>query len=242
MTTRPLFVANWKLNRTRSEALEYARRLGERIESARISVPELCVAPPFTAFDQARDPASRWSVGAQNVAAHRSGAFTGEVSAGMLADAGCRYVIVGHSERRRLFGETPETLAEKLARVREAGLLPIYCIGETQEERSDGLTDAILGTQIQTLVGDPHDAPLVVAYEPVWAIGSGTPATPADAARCAETVRRLLARRTPAPRILYGGSVTPQNCRELMEETGMEGFLIGGASLDPDTYADIAGL
>lgn len=241
MKSRRLFVANWKMNRTRAEARAYATALGERLAAAPPPLPELVVAPPFTALADARDPSARWSLAGQNVAAHRQGAYTGEVSAAMLADAGCRYAIVGHSERRRLFAEGPAVLAEKLARVREAGLVPIYCLGETEEERGDGLTDAILAGQVETLSNDPPEAPLVVAYEPVWAIGTGRAATPDDAASAARTLRRLLAVGRDV-RLLYGGSVTPDNGEALLEGSGMDGFLIGGASLDPNGFADIAGI
>jgi triosephosphate isomerase len=242
LTSRPLFVANWKMHKTRGEAREFAARLGGRIGAVgRALAVELVLAPPFTALDDARDPEGRWSLAAQNVSSHPVGAFTGEVSAAMLADAGCRYAIVGHSERRRLFGETPVSLAGKLARAREAGLRPIYCLGETEEERGDGLTDEILASQVDTLEDTPPGEPLVVAYEPVWAIGTGRAATPGDAARAAETLRRLLAGRGDV-RLLYGGSVTPANATSLLSGSGMDGFLIGGASLDPDGFAAIAGI
>lgn len=242
MTARRLFVANWKMNLTRAAAKEYTRALGARIGPSLDSRgPELSVAPPFTALEDARDPGARWSLAAQNVSAHREGAYTGEVSAAMLAEAGCRYVIVGHSERRRLFGEGASVLAAKLARVRESGLVPIYCLGETEEEKSGGLEDEVLSRQVETLADDPEDAPLVIAYEPVWAIGTGNAATPADAARARATLCRLLAARSKV-RLLYGGSVNPSNAQELLDGSGMDGFLIGGASLDPAGFAAIAGL
>ncbi|MEP6471759.1 MAG: triose-phosphate isomerase [Acidobacteriota bacterium] len=234
-----LFVANWKMNSTRAQARLYARVLGERIGVSSGDV-ELVIAPPFTALEEARDSEGRWALSAQNVSSHREGAFTGEISATMLAEAGCRYVIVGHSERRRLFGEHPPTLAAKIARVREAGLLPIYCLGETDEERKTGREEQVLASQVATL---EHEAggPLVIAYEPVWAIGTGRAAMPADAAQAREILQGLLAGRH-AVRILYGGSVTPGNARALLEGSGMDGFLIGGASLDPNGFASIAGL
>jgi triosephosphate isomerase len=228
------------MHKTRVEARDYGRRLAERLAPGAPG-RELAIAPPFTLFDEARDPLGRWALAAQDVAAHAVGAFTGEVSAGMLAEAGCRYALVGHSERRRLFGETPATLTEKLARCREAGLLPIYCLGETEEERGDGLTEAVLMAQVETLSSDPAHAPLVVAYEPVWAIGTGNAATPADAAAASRTLRRLLSGRSDV-RLLYGGSVTPANARDLILGCEMDGFLIGGASLDPDGFAAIAGI
>ena len=235
-----LFVANWKMHKTRREAREYARTLGERL-GASPPEAELVVAPPFPALEAARDPEGRWSLGAQNVSAYREGAFTGDVSAAMLADSGCRYVIVGHSERRQIFGEPPPMLAAKVARVREAGLVPIYCLGETQAERDAGREEAVLASQVETLAQDSDGLPLVVAYEPVWAIGTGRAATPGDAARARETLRRLLSRRREL-RVLYGGSVAAGNAGELLKGSGMDGFLIGGASLDADVFASIAGV
>ena len=233
-----LFVANWKMNCTRAQARAYAEELGRRIGD-RIAGAELAVAPPFTALDAVRDERGRWSIAAQNVSEHAAGAFTGEVSAAMIADAGCRWVIVGHSERRALFGETGLMLARKLARAREAGLVPIYCVGETAEEHAAGSTAAVLTSQAETLREDPVDAPLVVAYEPVWCIGTGTAATPRDAAAAADRLRELLSAR-PDLRILYGGSVKPANAAELLHEGRVDGFLIGGASLDPAAFAEIA--
>jgi triosephosphate isomerase len=159
----------------------------------------------------------------------------------MLADAGCRYILVGHSERRRLFGEESGVLARKLARVREEGLTPIYCLGETEAEREEGLTASVLVAQVGTLEKDPSDAPLVVAYEPVWAIGTGKAATTEDAGSARVHLAELLSERRDV-RILYGGSVTAENSQELLEECGVDGFLIGGASLKPETFAAIAGL
>lgn len=234
-----LFVANWKMNMTRGEARAYAERLAARL-AGRPAEVELVVAPPYTSVDAARDPGGRWSLAAQNVAAEKQGAFTGEVSARMAADAGCRYVIVGHSERRRLFGEAGGTLVRKLARVREERLVPIYCVGETEEEREEGIGPDILTDQLQTLAQDPNEAPLVLAYEPVWAIGTGRAASPEDAASARRLLADLSARRSDL-RILYGGSVTSGNARAMLEGSGMDGFLIGGASLDPDEFARIAG-
>jgi len=233
-----LFVANWKMHLTRAEARAYAAELGGRIGDG-LEGRELVLAPPFTAFDAARDPRGRWSLASQNVATETAGPMTGEVSAGMAADAGCRYAIVGHSERRRLFGEDGDVLSRKLRRCREAGLVPIYCVGETQEERDADLTSATLIRQIETLRGDLAEAPLVVAYEPVWAIGTGRAASPADAAAARVHLASLLASRRDL-RILYGGSVTPENARDLLEATGGDGFLVGGASLSASAFEAIA--
>jgi triosephosphate isomerase len=232
-----LFVANWKMNMTRSEARDFAGELGSEIGEG-IPGVELVVAPPFTALDSARDPRDRWTIAGQNVSEHAAGAFTGEISSMMLADAGCRSVIVGHSERRTLFGEDGPMLARKIARCREALLVPIYCVGETQAERAGGLTTAILAAQIETLADDPPNAPLVVAYEPVWSIGTGLAATPADAASVAAYLRGLLFTRADL-RILYGGSVNPGNAADLLVQGDVDGFLIGGASLKASTFAAI---
>jgi triosephosphate isomerase len=235
---RPLFVANWKMHKTRAQAKAYAEELGARIGDG-IAGRELVVAPSFTALEEARDARGRWSLACQNVASEREGAFTGEVSARMAADAGCRYAIVGHSERRLLFGEGGPALAKKLARCREVGVTPIYCIGETAEQRDAGLTASILIGQIEALEGDPETFPLVVAYEPVWAIGTGRPATAQDAASARVHIAELLPGRSQL-RILYGGSVTPENAGPLLSQSGVDGFLVGGASLSAAEFEAIA--
>ena len=233
-----LFVANWKMHKTRGEARAYAAELGERIGTG-LSGRELVLAPAFTALSEARDAASRWSLACQNVATELSGAYTGEVSAALAADAGCRYAIVGHSERRRYFAEDGPTLARKLACCRAAGLTPIYCVGETAEERDAGRTAGVLSRQVETLSQDPPDAPLVIAYEPIWAIGTGRAATPADAEAARVQLATLLAGR-PGLHILYGGSVTPENAPALLAESSVDGFLIGGASLSAAAFEAIA--
>jgi triosephosphate isomerase len=233
-----LFVANWKMNMTRAPARAYAEELGGRIGDG-IAGAELVLAPPYTALESARDPRGRWALAAQNLSEHASGAFTGEISGAMIADAGCRYVIVGHSERRTLFGEDGPMLARKLARAREAGLVPIYCVGETEPERLAGATAATLLRQLESLKNDPADRPLVLAYEPVWCIGTGRAATPADSAAAAADIRTALSAR-PDLRILYGGSVNPGNAPDLLENGGVDGFLVGGASLGAATFAAIA--
>ncbi|HKA36247.1 MAG TPA: triose-phosphate isomerase [Thermoanaerobaculia bacterium] len=235
-----LFAANWKMNMTRAEAAAYARELGGIVGTRKLGV-ELVVAPPFTALDAAKDPGGRWSVAGQNVASEASGAYTGEVSAKMLADAGCRYVIVGHSERRRIYGEDGKTLARKLARVREAGLVPIYCLGETEAQREEGLTATTLVSQVETLANDPPGDPLVVAYEPVWAIGTGRAATVEDCRSARVHLADLLSNRRDL-RILYGGSVTAENCAALLTDGRADGFLVGGASLKAASFAAIAGV
>ncbi len=233
-----LLVANWKMHKTRGEAQAYAAELGDRIGEG-IPGRELVLAPPFTALQDARDSRGRWSLASQNVAAELSGAYTGEVSAGMAADAGCRYAIVGHSERRRYFAEDGAELAMKVASCRAAGVTPIYCVGETAQERDANQTAAILRRQVEALSNDPAERPLVVAYEPVWAIGTGRAATPADAESARLQLAALLAGR-PGLRILYGGSVTPVNAGSLLAGSAVDGFLIGGASLSASGFESIA--
>lgn len=235
-----LFVANWKMNMSRGQARAYAAELGRRIGGRRLEV-ELAIAPPFTALDAARDPQERWSIAAQNLAAESQGAYTGEISARMLADAGCRYVIVGHSERRRYFSENATVLARKLERAREEGLTPIFCLGETQGQRAQGRSSATLERQVETLAGDPPEAPLVLAYEPVWAIGTGKAATPEDCEEACVHLAELLSHRRDL-RILYGGSVAPQNAPAILGCSAVDGLLIGGASLDAVSFAAIAGI
>jgi triosephosphate isomerase (TIM) len=236
--TRRLFVANWKMHKTRGQARAWAEELGAILGDSALP-GELAAAPPFTAFDAARDPGGRWALACQNVARELEGAFTGEVSAAMAADAGCRYAIVGHSERRREFREDGPLLARKLACCRAAKLTPIYCMGETVEERDAGLTAATLIRETQALKGDPPEAPLVVAYEPVWAIGTGRAATPSDAEAARVHIAELLSQRSDL-RILYGGSVTPENAGALLSGSRVDGFLIGGASLSASAFAAIA--
>jgi triosephosphate isomerase len=233
-----LFVANWKMHKKRAEARAFVEELGREIGGG-ISDAELVLAPPFTALDAARDPSQRWSLACQNVAAESEGAFTGEVSAAMAADAGCRYAVVGHSERRRLFAEDGPVLVRKLARCREAGLTPIYCVGETAEERDAGLTATTLVRQLDTLEKDPAGLPLVVAYEPVWAIGTGRSASAEDCGNACVHISEILSGRRDL-RLLYGGSVTPGNAGELLRAPRTDGFLIGGASLSAASFAAIA--
>jgi triosephosphate isomerase len=233
-----LFVANWKMHTARADARAFAAELGRELAS-RAARGEIVVAPAFPLLDAARDPESRWSLACQNVAAEAEGAFTGEVSAAMASDAGCRYAIVGHSERRRLFGEDGPLLARKIARCREANLTPIYCIGETAEERDAGLTATTLVRQLDALSTDPPSRPLVVAYEPVWAIGTGRTASAEDCGAACGHIAELLSSRRDL-RILYGGSVTPENAGTLVSARSTGGFLVGGASLSAASFAAIA--
>jgi triosephosphate isomerase len=231
-----LVVANWKMHKTRSEVEAFVRDFASRAE--RIENVEIAIAPAFPFLGAAGDARGRWSVAAQDCGAERAGAFTGEVSAEMIASEGARYVILGHSERRRLFRENVETLSRKLARAREAGLIPIFCVGESEEEKSAGRTAAVLDEQIRSLDGDAPEAELVLAYEPVWAIGTGRNANPEEICGGARHIVERLSNR-PLLRVLYGGSVTPDNADELIAQRAIAGFLVGGASLSPESFEKI---
>jgi triosephosphate isomerase len=210
---------------------------------------EMVIAPPFTAIAAAVEAArgSNVAIGAQNVFWEKEGAFTGEVAAPMLVEAGCRYVIIGHSERRQYFGETEQTVAKKTKAALAAGLTPIVCVGELLEHREGGRTEEICDTQFTGGPGalTPEEfSRILVAYEPVWAIGTGKTATPEIAAaahrflrQCAE--RKFSAAQAQALRILYGGSVKPDNIQGLMAQEELDGALVGGASLDAKSFAAI---
>lgn len=237
---RPLLAGNWKLHGgTRAEAVALATEIaaGCRQTPAR----DVMVAPPFTALRDVADALRESSVevGAQDLFWEAKGAFTGEVSAAMLADAGCRYAIVGHSERRQFFGDTDFTVAKKVAAAVAAGLLPVLCVGETLAQRDAGETATIVETQLRHGIAQLSAAALeilVVAYEPVWAIGTGRTATPDQAQEVHAHLRGVLADAAPVGvadrvRILYGGSVKPDNVDDLMACPDVDGALVGGASL-----------
>ena len=243
----PVLAANWKMFKTGHETLAYLRELGALAKSVR--AVELVVAPPFTSLAIAAEAARNTPIGvaAQNMYFEREGAFTGEISAGMIKDAGASHVIIGHSERRRLFGETDASVNRKLRAALAAGLIPIVCIGETLEERERGETLAVLDRQIRDGCQGTTGADiggLIIAYEPVWAIGTGKNATPAEADEAHRHIRARLAEgfgRDAADRcrIQYGGSVKPDNIRALITLPDVDGALIGGASLDVRSFFDI---
>jgi len=242
---RPLVAANWKMNKTRSEAEEFCRGLLPLVENA---AAEVFVCPPLTCIGTVVEAVSGSAVevASQNMHWEGEGAFTGEVSAAMLLDVGARGAILGHSERRRLFGETDEALARKVPAALEAGLLPILCVGETEEERDAEETDRVLRRQIDAGLArvEVHRlAEIVIAYEPIWAIGTGRTATPEQAEDAIGFIRALVAARNEQAaeslRILYGGSMKPENAEELLGRGEIDGGLIGGASLDPEAFAAI---
>lgn len=245
---RSLLAANWKLHKTRAEASELARAIASAAASPG-GDREVMLAPPFTALETVGHAieGTDISLGAQNLYWEASGAFTGEVSAPLLTDAGCRYVIIGHSERRQMFGETDYTVAKKVAAAHSAGLRPIVCVGETLEQRDAGDTLDVVETQIRHgLLGLPASATseLVVAYEPVWAIGTGRTATPDQAQDVHAHIRATLGEvlegsESDTVRILYGGSVKPGNVDELMACPDIDGALVGGASLVAEDFLRI---
>ncbi len=243
----PIIAGNWKLNKTRAEA----KALTEGIVAATREVQgvEIVLCPVFTALETVRQAAAGSAVklGAQDAYWEENGAFTGEVSCTLLKDAGCTHVIVAHSERRQFFGETNETANRKVKAALAAGLTPILCVGETLAERQAGRTADVVTDHVRGgLAGLTAEqiGRLVVAYEPVWAIGTGQTATPAQAQEVHALIRSLLtelsgAQTAQSVRIQYGGSVKPDNARELMSQPDIDGALVGGASLKVDSFMGI---
>ena len=244
---KPLIAGNWKMFKTGPEALETADRL-VKLLSTTMDV-DVMIAPPFTALAQVSDllKKTRISLGAQNLFWEAEGAYTGEISASMLVSAGCRYVIVGHSERRQYFGETDETVNQKIKAVVTNDLIPVMCVGESETERESKETFSVLDRQVQKgLKGFSADEmeTLVMAYEPVWAIGTGKTATADQAQEVHLFLREMLEKKfgnnlAKSIRILYGGSVKSDNIKELMTMPDIDGALIGGASLEPETFSKI---
>lgn len=247
MTRRPLVAGNWKMNKTPQETQEFIERFLARATLG--SDIEVLLVPPFTSLDRAGRllAESDVSLGAQDLHTAAAGAFTGAISAGMLAACGCAYVLVGHSERRHLFGDTDVDVNDKLRTALDRGLTPILCVGETLEERRADRADAVLLRQLDgglDGVTSEEMAFVVIAYEPVWAIGTGETASPEQAQEAIAALRARLVSRfgeelANAVRILYGGSVKPGNARELQAQADIDGALIGGASLDPESLAHI---
>jgi triosephosphate isomerase len=243
---RPIIGGNWKMNLTRAEGLALAAAVGD-VASAYPRV-EVAVFPPFPYLDAVRaETTPAVAVGAQDCSAEAKGAFTGQVSVGMLLDIGVTSVLIGHSERRHGLGETDAILCRKLARAVEAGVLPVLCVGETLAERDAGGAHEVIATQLRGALDGHSEASmsqLVIAYEPVWAIGTGRTATPADAAEAHRTVRRTLqdlysARFAEKARVMYGGSVNARNAAELFAQEDIDGGLVGGASLIASDFAAI---
>jgi triosephosphate isomerase len=246
---RPIIAANWKMHKTHLEAIQSVQKLSYLLDKKDAEVVEVVICPPFTSlrslqtlFDADRLP---YALGAQDVHWEEMGAFTGEISPPMLAALNCRYVIVGHSERRQHFGETDEIVRKKVRAVFAADMVPILCVGETLEERDSGRTeDKVVGQVRTALTGleEKQVASLVVAYEPIWAIGTGRNANPADAGEVIGLIRRTASNASSdsaseSMRVQYGGSVKAGNIREFMAHPEIDGALVGGASLDPEEFA-----
>jgi triosephosphate isomerase len=240
---------NWKMYKTPQETRAFFEKFVPA--AAGVTGREIVICPPFVDIPAAVEATqgSRIEIGGQNLYWKKEGAFTGEISGPMLAAAGAKWVIIGHSERRQYFGETDETVFQRIVAALEVGLKPIVCVGERLEEREAGRTEQVLGTQFNEGIGKltaEQFAKIVIAYEPVWAIGTGKTATP----EIAEAAHKFLRGQAEAKygkdaaaavRILYGGSVKPDNTKALMAEEDIDGTLVGGASLDPDSFAKIVG-
>lgn len=244
---KPLIAGNWKMFKTCAEAVETAKQLMELV--AEVSDTEVMIAPPFTALYPVANTVKDGQVllGAQNLHWEKEGAYTGEISPLMLVSAGCRYVIIGHSERRQYFGETDEDVNKKIKAAVKHDLIPIFCIGESEQERESGQTFSVLDKQVKKGVerSFANDLKtLVIAYEPVWAIGTGKTATSHQAQEVHHFLRSLVGdlfgdTLATSIRILYGGSVKPENISELMARQDIDGALVGGASLNAETFSKI---
>jgi triosephosphate isomerase len=247
MARKPVIAGNWKMYKTQAEARAFFEAFVPLV--AKSEHCEIVVAPAFTALGAAVESArgTKIQIAAQNLHWQNEGAFTGEVSAGMLVEAGCKGVIIAHSERRQFFGETDESANKKVKAALAAGLRPILCVGELLQQREAGETNAVLERQLRGGVGlltEEQFSRIILAYEPVWAIGTGRTATPELASEAHEFLRQVSAslygpERAAGLRILYGGSVKPDNIRGLMAQVDIDGALVGGASLDPKSFAAI---
>ncbi len=244
---KPIIAGNWKMYKDVNEAVELANDI--KRSTFDIGNVEIVVCPPFTDLSDVGEMLieSNVSLGAQNCYWEAEGAFTGEIAVSMLKSVGCKYVIIGHSERRKYFGETDETVNKRLKAAIDGGLIPIMCVGETLEEREAGKTLEVVKKQVTGgLKGfdEGYIDSLVIAYEPVWAIGTGRTATPQQAQEVHAMIRGLLSEMysealSASKRVLYGGSVKPDNIEDLMKEEDIDGGLIGGASLKSASFLDI---
>ncbi len=245
---KKIVAANWKMNMTQAESARFVESL--LLDLGDIIDVEVVIVPPFTAIakvTEALGKAQNIKMGAQNMHWEQNGAFTGEISAALLRDLFVRYVVLGHSERRTLFGETDDIVNRKVRAAHEATLRPIVCVGETLAQRDKGNVEKILSIQLRGSLKDLSEKELqetVIAYEPVWAIGTGRNATPEQAQEAHAFIRHTLGKMSGEMtadkiRIQYGGSVKPENARELMSQPDIDGALVGGASLDPRSFVQI---
>lgn len=237
---RPLVAGNWKMNGNRAMA---QRLVAELIAGCAGSAVEVAVFPPALLVDTVvATAAGSLTVGVQNISHYAQGAFTGELSVAMVQDAGCRWSLVGHSERRALYGETNSEVAAKFAAAQAGGIIPVLCVGETLEQREAGHTEAVVGEQLAAVidkVGAAAVAAAVVAYEPVWAIGTGKTASPEQAQAVHAFIRGQLGEYAQTTRILYGGSVNASNAQALFSQPDIDGGLVGGASLDAQEFINV---
>jgi len=245
-----LIAGNWKMNANHLEAIQMVQKLSYRLDLADYERVEVVICPPFTALRSAQTVIETdhlaIKLGAQNVDWHEEGAFTGEIAPSMLQKLSVQFVIVGHSERRQMFGESDEIVNAKAKAVIAAGMTPIVCVGETEQERDAGAAESTVSVQLAgSIAGFSADvvSSIVVAYEPIWAIGTGRTASADDAgAMCSfvrDQIRNSVGDAADATRILYGGSMNPGNVAGLMAKNDIDGGLVGGASLDPDTFASV---
>lgn len=243
---RPIIAGNWKMNKTPAEAVELVKALVPLVADAEA---EVVVCPPFVCLEAVRKviEGTNIKLGAQNVHFEKSGAFTGEISADMLLAMGVEYVIIGHSERRQYFGETDCTVNKRARAALAAGLKPIICVGESLAERENGITDELVGMQTKLALKEIDAAQLeqlVIAYEPIWAIGTGKTATAQEANATIGAIRKAIAQvygedAAQKVRIQYGGSMNPKNASELMAQSEIDGGLIGGASLKAEDFPKV---
>jgi triosephosphate isomerase len=250
MSRRPIMAANWKMNKNHIEAIHFVEEFRNRVEQKAINRSDIVICPPFTALRSVQTVLDaedlEFKLGAQNMYSEDSGAFTGEVSGPMLTKLGVKYVILGHSERRDYFQESDETVNLKVKAAFRNGMTPICCVGESLREREEGFTNQKVEWQIvHSLEGLTSEqiASMIVAYEPIWAIGTGKTATPQDAQDTIAVIRLVIRDQHPEAadkvRIQYGGSVNPGNIDDLMAQPDIDGALVGGASLDPVQFARI---
>lgn len=247
---KPFIAGNWKLHKTNTEAVKLAQSIIKSIQDIPEESAEIVIMPPFTALTPVKKAleGSPIQLGAQNLYWEDEGAFTGEISAPMLTDTGCRFVVVGHSERRQYFGETDQTVNKKIQAVFSHNLIPVVCIGETLEERENNKTFEKIETQLDeglNGISEEQIRRVIIAYEPIWAIGTGRTATPEQAGEVHNFIRDKLADKYGKESggyviILYGGSVKPKNTYSLIREKNINGALIGGASLQAGSFAEIA--
>ncbi len=249
MSMLPCFVANWKMNKTGSEALDYLDVL--KTSASSLQKAEIILAPAYTTLDRVstgiRQANLPIRLAAQNLYFEPEGAYTGEISAKMLRDLGCQYVIIGHSERRTHFGETDADVRRKVVAASRAGLTPIICIGEDAREREEGKTLDVVRHQLKEGLAGLKEGDVLIAYEPVWAIGTGKTPTPSEAERVHLTIADYLESEKIscngiAPRVLYGGSISEGNIAAFMKEPHIDGVLVGGASLSAKTFINLVRL